>query len=497
MFSNILLKTIRIHAAPVLDTRYILLDTSYFTNWENDEVGIGVYLNNTTGKKKKKTVLMDKIDDHLFRTEITGLKTKSESVRSRFRKRSKSQVQMTVLLLKTIPNLISDCSLKRFSVLTIKTNGSSVTNPASFTAVVSGFSDSETSKSVVISGIPYGTSYTVTENDNPLPDNWALSGSTSTSGTITNNTTATFTNKIVFTDEMNPAYLMLYEHINEKIDAWCDPTFIFKITQTKDASGTSLTAQRTHIVALTVNDDNNTGKFVSSLSSYNTWLQESTDELEYHGMYHIDSQGRIRVEPGSYEITRVSVSRYEFVTSASTNQYLSGDTITQTETTDDTEHDNRKKVIITGLAAGKTIDVHYYDQVAYYDKFTHVDTAVNKFYTLDNSNQNTTVKGIRVKDITNVDTDAAVTIDQSNADLKLYFIYVDGTEREITDRAEKAKLSFTYEGSDTTFTTKFTTTESSFTITADSGFKDKIYTLKATYDGRFSTNFDLVFERTP
>ena len=161
------------------------------------------------------------------------------------------------------------------------------------------------------------------------------------------------------------------------------------------------------------------------------------------------------------------------------------------------EHDNRKKVIITGLAAGNTIDVHYYDQVAYYDKFTHADTAVNKFYTLDNSNQNTTVKGIRVKDITNVDTDAAVTIDQSNADLKLYFIYVDGTEREITDTAEKAKLSFTYEGSDTTFTTKFTTTESSFTITADSGFKDKIYTLKATYDGRFSTNFDLVFERTP
>ena len=73
MFSNILLKTIRIHAAPVLDTRYILLDTSYFTNWENDEVGIGVYLNNTTGSPAQKTVLMDKIEIFLISNYIYWL----------------------------------------------------------------------------------------------------------------------------------------------------------------------------------------------------------------------------------------------------------------------------------------------------------------------------------------------------------------------------------------------------------------------------------------
>ena len=315
--------------------------------------------------------------------------------------------------------------------------------------------------------------------------------------------------EITMSDEMVPAYIKLYEHINEKRDAWGNPTFIFKITQTHYYSNSTLTAlasQKTHIVALTVNDDDTLDSNILTSSAtgktFTSWKVEATDEdesgtLKYQGMYHIDSQGRIRVEPGSYEITRVSVSRYEFVTSASTNQYLSGDTITQTETTDDTEHDNRKKVIITGLAAGKTIDVHYYDQVAYYDKFTHVDTAVNKFYTLDNSKQNNTIKGIRVKDITNVDTDANVTIDQSSDKLKLYFIYVDGTEREVTETSEKQKLRFTYEGNDTTFPTKFSTTVSGFTITSHTDFKDNIYTLKATYDNKFSTNFDLVFERTP
>ena len=217
-------------------------------------------------------------------------------------------------------------------------------------------------------------------------------------------------------------------------------------------------------------------------------------------MYHIGTNGKIRLAPGTYEISRVPVSRYEFVTSGVSAAYPDSVPTTITEKFDGSS--NHVETFDVTVESGKTVDVHYYDQVAYYDKFTHVDTTVNKFYQLNDSNQNTTVKGIRVKDITNVDTDDNVTINQDSPNLKLYFIYVDGTEREITDTTEKAKLRFTYEGSNTTFNNPSTgfspsTTESSFTIYSNNAFKDNIYTLKATYDDRFSTNFDLVFERAP
>lgn len=315
----------------------------------------------------------------------------------------------------------------------------------------------------------------------------------------------TTTKHLTCTDEMDAAYIRLFEHINEKLDAWGNPTFIFRITQTKyyDSNGNlnNVPTSKTSLVALTLNDADNTGKEgVSVLNdTYNDWLKEGTNESEYQGVYHIDSQGRIKVEPGEYEITRISVSRYKFVNSASTTPYTGTTPTAQTETTNDTEHDYKKKVIISSLQAGNTVDVHYYDEVEYYDKFSHVDTNVNKFYKLENG-ENKTVKGIRIKDINNINTSSDTTINvTSDSNFKLYFIYVDGTESEISDTTEKAKLNITYTGSDTTFgnsTTGFSFSNNTITIKENEEFKDKVYTLNATYDGKFTTTFDLVFERT-
>ncbi|MBQ5563349.1 MAG: hypothetical protein IIT39_08180 [Clostridia bacterium] len=116
------------------------------------------------------------------------------------------------------------------------------------------------------------------------------------------------------------------------------------------------------LVSLTVDDD---GKLNSNIlrNEFNDWLVESTDENEngkpeYQGMYHIDSQGRIRVEPGSYEITRMPISRYEFVTSAYTDQYDNGNPSPTTQHGNLDNGDPLEKVTVSGLEAGKTIDVH-------------------------------------------------------------------------------------------------------------------------------------------
>ena len=310
---------------------------------------------------------------------------------------------------------------------------------------------------------------------------------------------------ITCSDEMNPAYLQLYEHINEKRDVWGAPTFVFKITQTgyydyTDPLNPSITSCSggTMVVALTVDDAGTRSAGLETHTSpaydYTSWLEESTVENEYQGMYNIGDAGKIRLEPGQYQITRVPVARYEFVENTwklageSDNEYT-GSNRTSTE------------VMTVTIPAMETAIVHYYDNVAYYDKFAYGDETVNKLYKLNQTGKaNETIKGIRVKDITNVDTDANVTIDQNSSELKLYFIYVDGSERE-ADASEKAKLRFAYEDGDTDFQSKTglsttSTSESSFTITAYSDFKDNIYTLKAVYDNKFSTNFDLVFERS-
>ena len=375
----------------------------------------------------------------------------------------------------------------------------------------------------------------------------------------------TKTKEITCSDEMAPAYIKLYEHINEyRPTEWGNPTFIFKIKQTGyyawstpanegDEPEWQLTATnsgRETLVALTVNDNGTLDANILSNSvtreTFTDWFVESTDEMkdgnrEYQGMFDIDSQGRIRVEPGSYEITRMPVSRYEFVTSATTAPYDNGGTAgTQTENLKN--NIPQEKVTISPLAAGKTVDVHYYDKVAYYDKFSQVDEEINKFYTLDINKKNTTVKGIRIADYHQVGTTpigstaadtVEVTDDTTNpatttqtmtvpvGNLKIFKIMSDGSEVAMTS-AEKAALTnfnitYTYdsnsgdkrefggkaaEGADPAVPAQFSynTSDKQIVVTDAADFQNGVYTLKAKYktdaNTEFTTTFDLVFLRS-
>ena len=192
-------------------------------------------------------------------------------------------------------------------------------------------------------------------------------------------------------------------------------------------------------------------------------------------------------------------------------------------------HDNAEKVIITALAGGQTADVHYYDKVAYYDKFTQVDEEINSFHRCTDTNDNNTVKksvkGIRIEDY-HVDTDAntdkhdtvdndILTVRVAEPDrFKAYFICADGSERQLTS-SELAKLNITYvyddeSGDNPSFGHADTDNgeTNDFVYYPDTDYiwlnhydtyKNGVYTLTATYVedniNKYSTNFDIVFER--
>ena len=282
--------------------------------------------------------------------------------------------------------------------------------------------------------------------------------------------------------------------------------------------------------------DDTTEKFFTAdpiNNSYNSWLVEATSETEYKGMYHIDSQGRIRVEPGNYEISRMPVSRYKFVTSG----HIVYDTNTTTDPyTGSFTTDNNQQVTIENLGAGKTADIHYYDEVEYYDKFSHVDEAINKFYTLDSTTKaNKTIKGIRIADYHQIGTtgDNADTVDVTDnsvdppgttqtmtvpvANLKIYKIYVDGTEELMSSDDYTAlsdtnfNITYTYdsesgdkrefggkaaEGGDPAIPAQFSyfKINKQITVTKVSDFENGVYTLNADYKG-FKATFDIVFLR--
>ena len=372
--------------------------------------------------------------------------------------------------------------------------------------------------------------YVLTETAAPHGYSAAANGTTNTITFTVGKNNSDITQELSLKDEMEPSYIKLFEHINERKDAWGDPTFTFRIKQTHEYIHTyddindtwtdTLTEipdylQKEVLVSLTVNDDGTgTNVLASSVTTTNftDWLVESTDEMkdskrEYQGMYHIDSDGRIKVEPGTYEITRMPVSRYEFVTSAYTNQYNNGGTAgNQTENLDN-NNAPLEKVTISGLAAGKTIDVHYYDKVGYYDKFSQVDTKINKFYTLDSNKNNTTVKGIRIDDYY-VDTaggygtisgDTLTIITNDVTKFKAYKIMADGTEQQITgvDLA-KFDISYNYESGskdDEQFATNFSYINPTITVNNASRYHDSVYKLNVSYDNKFTTTFNLVFEK--
>ena len=338
-----------------------------------------------------------------------------------------------------------------------------------------------------LKNLPVGDYY-LEEQDAPL--NYSKKDSNEVSGGVVQNRKVYFsvgdnttTKEITCSDEMTPAYIKLYEHINDKKEAWGNPTFIFNIRNTASDG-------KTIRVALTVNDNDKKTDGLTTHTTlsydYSSWYEESTVESEYHGMYHIDNQGRIRVEPGTYEITRVPVSRYEFV-----------ENTWKLSTTGDyqTNRDGTTEQLTINVPADDTATVHYYDKVAYYDKFTQVDTRINSFYQLDSSTKaNRTVKGIRVMDYSVPGSTGSLNL--TGSALTVYKVYVDGTEA-LMNSTEKSEITFSSDtsGDNSVFTPVLSDDSKTLIVSDVSSYTNNVYTLTATYSG-FTDSFDLVFART-
>lgn len=267
-------------------------------------------------------------------------------------------------------------------------------------------------------------------------------------------------------DAAHKAQLKITKQIHERIAAWGDPTFVFKIRQTHhyvvngagdalDPTPASISEPRERIVSMTLTGSTTNG-----------------------------SIGYLDIEPGIYEITEVDVSRYELKTT---------DGITLTDKTNITgESTSGNKATFTVAPDGK-VTVNFDNDLKYYDKFSHVTETTN---TING------YKGIRIEYNTTipVDTDPA-TINKTA--LTCYKIKGDGTEETMTVD-EKNALVITYvdqtaSGDDPRFGTGTSpdfsddTANHQIKITNPSRYTDGVYRLKATDSLGLKCEFDITF----
>lgn len=255
------------------------------------------------------------------------------------------------------------------------------------------------------------------------------------------------------------AKLIITKVIDDRINAWGDPTFIFKIRQTGRYTETgafeeitSTEEQRVRTVSLTLDGD----KFI-----------RSTDSID--------------IDPGRYEVTEVSVSRYEFDSVDITNTQR----VTNTSTDDETA--------AFTIQGDGTAEVVFNNTLKYYDKFSQVDVEVNHF---DNS-----YKGIRVEYDTDITADANDRAEIGKDQLRLYKIKSSGEEVELTSAADKnaLRLSYVYDPlskDDRRFSDDFNGNAegSKFTVDHVSRYTDGVYTIKATDPNGLTCEFEITFE---
>lgn len=220
----------------------------------------------------------------------------------------------------------------------------------------------------------------------------------------------------------------------ELFDAWGEPIFIFKIRKT---DGT----QREQTVSITFSKNGN--------------MSKTTDWFD--------------IEPGSYEVSEMKVSRYELTdTKFGITEKVSNEKIT-----DD------KKAVFTISENGKA-EIKFTNELKYYDKYSHVTSKTNKF---------NGIKGFEVS----YDTVIPVgTKSLNKSALNAYLIGSDGERIDITDKENISVkcingFSIKDNGSDIEFI------DSENTL-------NYVYTLEASYEygGKtFTDTFDIHFDIEP
>ena len=260
-------------------------------------------------------------------------------------------------------------------------------------------------------------------------------------------------------DESEKAKLMITKNIDDHRAAWGEATFIFKVTQTAKLIDGTLTSlmpaeQKTIVIPLTMAE----GTFTAS-----------TDYIS--------------VAPGSYQITELHVSRYDYGSCTYNTENSNG----VTNWIVDNSAGLASFTVSKANEQDGKIEIIYNNLLQYYDKFSQVDVKVNKFHGY---------KGIRVE----YHQPIAVTDDPAELlkkNITVYKILSNGREEPITDKNELNQIAYSYVAQakdDPNFASDFSdnTSGNKLEISNPSRYMDCVYRLRATYHG-FSCDFDVNF----
>ncbi len=314
----------------------------------------------------------------------------------------------------------------------------------------------------LIEGIDWGQYYL---KETKAPDNYTnIDSSTNQPNkvefSVGRNNCGDVKQELVCTDEIESAKIQITKTINEYIDAWGTPTFIFKIKGMNDEHSAYTDYERTVSLQVTSKDN----KF-------------STDE--------------IKVEPGVYEVSEINVSRYSVLS-------CSIDTTNSVQTYTDYSTENSGKAVFKVEKNGKVV-VDFKNTIDYYDKFTHTNLQRNDFHGY---------KGIKVvynqlidlDDTDSLANNKTTTIEKKN--LTGYLIPSGGGNYVPMTTEQLEQLSFTYTNpgeDDARFGTSFKDNTDAKTITVNNSqivSAGCSYVVKATYGG-LTTDLTLNFkERT-
>ena len=261
--------------------------------------------------------------------------------------------------------------------------------------------------------------------------------------------------QLICTDEIKSAKLRIDKQLDQYLEAWGTPTFIFKIEKVATPE---------------------------SNTSYTRYISMQVDnKTEMKG-----TTGFFDIEPGTYTISEINVSRYSPKRVSLSDESSEGVTATITEDA---------KSITVNVDAEKQAVVKFENTIYYYDKFSHTDLEVNTF----NGYKTIKVEYNDLVPVMNSDThEPADNAEIEKKSLTAYFIKSDGTAVEMS-QGQKESLTFTYvkqEKDDEGFEDDFTDDESGkkIVIAHPDNYADGVYRLKASYGGGISGILDISFD---
>lgn len=185
--------------------------------------------------------------------------------------------------------------------------------------------------------LPWGM-YKLVEQS-PAPTNYALDTDPIYFTIGRNNASSTIVSDVYVKDKVNKAVLTIDKEILSKNPAWGDPTFIFKVKQTKDYANVDVANGNEYTLSITLDGN----KLTDSAS--------------------------VALEPGVYEVTELQVSRY----GCSTVEKVDSGTPSPNDVSV-----TYKTATVTVKAGGKA-EVKFTNTVGYYDKFSHTESRTNIF----------------------------------------------------------------------------------------------------------------------